>query len=99
MINFIKSKILNDNGSTTTESTTTESTTSPTTRPTTTNPSDVKCKNGHGYYSDTASGCKKFYICVSLPNGGYNTVYFNCPSGLLFDDKIKSCNYPSQVSC
>lgn len=98
MINYIRSKIFNNEDSTTTKSTSTESTIKPTPS-STSNPSNSKCANGNGYYGDKESGCKKFYVCKDLQNGNYDITIFDCPSHLLFDEKIKSCNYPSQVSC
>ncbi|CAF0850254.1 unnamed protein product [Brachionus calyciflorus] len=89
VINFIKEKIFGENLTTTTKTTSTSSTTKP----------NNKCPNGTGTYADKDSNCRKFYVCSLDSQGNYRIEIFDCPADLLFDDKIKICNYPNQVIC
>ena len=58
-----------------------------------------KCPNGDGYYVDYSSGCQNYYLC-NFSGTSYQTVTnYSCPNGLLFDDKLKVCNWANQVSC
>lgn len=91
LINFIKTELMNGDVLTTTSQT--SITTASTSRPV-----DQRCMNGPGYYADKQSQCRKFYLCAAS-NGKFNIFEFECPNGLLFDEKILACNYQSQVMC
>lgn len=52
------------------------------------------CKKA-GYIRDEKD-CNVFYQCVDI-NGTYKTVQYKCSSGLVFDDKINTCNYKNLV--
>lgn len=64
------------------------------TQPPATAPPNGICKKA-GYVRDEKD-CNVFYQCIQL-NGIYKIVKFNCPSGLVFDTKINSCNYKNLV--
>lgn len=107
MINFIKSNLNGNEPDTTTSSTTTNptdttttETTSQTTSSTTTKDnSNDKCPNGDGYYADKETSCRNFYYCLYTGTSNAIIYQFTCPAGLLFDQKLKICNYPNVVVC
>ena len=59
--------------------------------------SNGKCLNGDGFYANP--GCKSFYRCSSSGTANQQVFQFDCPTGLLFDESIKVCNWPSLVNC
>lgn len=52
-------------------------------------------KGSLGTFADTASGCSKYYECVSSTQAYYRS----CPSGTLFNDALGKCDWPSNVNC
>jgi len=61
-------------------------------------PSGGKCSNGDRYYA--IQGCTGYYQCIY--SGTANqlvTAVIYCPSGLLFDAKINTCNWATSVLC
>ena len=58
-----------------------------------------KCSAGDGYHADVASGCTKFYLCQFSGTPHESVISFTCPNSLLFDTKIKACNYMHSVNC
>ena len=58
-----------------------------------------KCAAGDGYHADIASGCTKFYLCQFSGTPYESIISFTCPNSLLFDTKIKACNYMHSVNC
>ncbi|RWS11159.1 mucin-22-like protein [Dinothrombium tinctorium] len=39
--------------------------------------------------------CNKFYRCVKLPGTrSFQIYYFDCPAGLVFDERYETCNWP-----
>ena len=53
-----------------------------------------KRKMPYGYYADRSSGCFRYYRCES--SGSW---LFDCPAGLLFNDKVNVCDWPESVEC
>ncbi|XP_064478658.1 uncharacterized protein LOC135391990 [Ornithodoros turicata] len=49
-----------------------------------------------GFYRHPAD-CTRFYRCVKFDQRvpDYTVFLFNCPAGLVFDDRIEVCNWPS----
>jgi len=58
-----------------------------------------KCKNGDGYFADFESGCRNYYICQFTGTSYESVISQTCPSGLLFDNINKVCNYTNLVTC
>lgn len=52
--------------------------------------------NDEGFYGDQ-NDCNKFYRCVAGLNG-LEAVSFNCPPGLVWDEKATTCNWPAAVA-
>ncbi|GIY29046.1 hypothetical protein CEXT_373481 [Caerostris extrusa] len=77
---------------------TTSSSTTPSESTTTENKQSDCTKEGFFRCQDD---CSKFYRCVDEAGDGQLTRYdFKCPEGLLFDDKNKRCDFPSdELSC
>ncbi|CAF0926589.1 unnamed protein product, partial [Brachionus calyciflorus] len=57
-----------------------------------------KCPN-NGLYANYAKGCREFYSCVHVGTRWENVVSMSCPASLLFDNRVKSCNYANLVNC
>lgn len=70
----------------------TPSSNSSTTPPTSTPPSNNNCKLD-GYFRDP-SDCSSFYICDN-----HVAYLFKCPTPLLYDETINTCNWPAAVIC
>lgn len=52
------------------------------------------------YFADLYSGCRAFHACVPSSDGEtYTLDTYTCPPGLLFNKEIKSCDFPSKVTC
>lgn len=54
---------------------------------------------GRDYYADRASGCTYFYQCMFMGTQWERAHRMACPAGLLFDNNIKTCNWPASVVC
>ncbi|GIY83676.1 hypothetical protein CDAR_171171 [Caerostris darwini] len=93
-------KTTSDGSSTTSKDSyeTTSSSTTPSESTTTENKQSDCSKEGFFRCKDD---CSKFYRCVDEAGDGQLTRYdFKCPDGLLFDDKNKRCDFPSdELSC
>lgn len=49
-----------------------------------------------GFFRST--DCTKFYRCVDFyQNGQYTIFWFDCPGGLVFDERISVCNWPQNA--
>ena len=70
-----------------------------TTIKTTSRASSNLCSNGNGYYPDLSTNCRKFYVCQFFGTSFHRIDYFDCPSGLMFDKTLLTCNYDYLVSC
>lgn len=77
----------------TTQKPTTSTTETVCTESTTVDPDDNLPCEEYGMYRHPKN-CAKFYTCNE--NGVF---IFSCPSGLLFDELILSCNWPDNVIC
>ena len=52
-------------------------------------------KGSSGTYADTATGCKNYYECVSSTQAYYRS----CPTGLIYNQVSKNCDYTKNVNC
>lgn len=57
-----------------------------------------KCPN-NGLYPNYQTGCREFYSCWHVGTRWENVVSMSCPARLLFDNRVKSCNYEQLVDC
>ncbi|CAN8002848.1 unnamed protein product, partial [Ixodes hexagonus] len=66
---------------------------------------DLPCPN-EGFFRNP-SNCHRFYRCVKRDNSGgggggdgkeYDVYEFNCPEGLVFDERFSVCNWPHQAA-
>lgn len=48
----------------------------------------------YGFYADIHAGCSGFYRCESA-----GSWYFECPTGLLFNQQAGACDWPNNVPC
>lgn len=51
-------------------------------------------KPGVHYYADVVTGCRVFHLC-----SGSEPLHFLCPTGLIFNEKARVCDFPSNVEC
>merc|ERR1711972_178589 len=51
------------------------------------------CSKGDGMYPSPYN-CADFYVCFSS-----EVLTFTCPDKLLYNSKLKSCNWPNLVDC
>ncbi|XP_005096139.1 chitin-binding domain protein cbd-1 [Aplysia californica] len=52
------------------------------------------CSNAKdGRYADVDNNCKSYYTCVGGEFAGHNF----CPSSLVFNEKLQSCDWPKQT--
>jgi len=54
---------------------------------------DFECP-ADGMFADEGNGCESYYVCHS---GKFWK--FTCNPGLLFDDAVGGCTWPSRVQC
>jgi hypothetical protein len=66
---------------------------------TTTSLGSKLCYRGDGYYSDTETECRKYYLCAFSKSIYEQISYIECPGNLLFDQKLLVCNDPKLVDC
>merc|ERR1711988_1231117 len=74
-----------------------EETTTTTTTTTTTKDFDAVChesQDGYAVFVPHPYDCSLYYECVGL-----TPVLMSCPSGLFFDSRIDTCNWPEYVDC
>lgn len=57
-----------------------------------------KCPN-NGLYPNYQTGCREFFFCWHVGTRWENVVSLSCPAKLLFDNRVKSCNYAQLVDC
>ena len=57
-----------------------------------------KCQKD-GMFAALAHKCRKYYQCSNVNTSNIRQVLVDCPRGLLFDDKLKICNFPLLVKC
>lgn len=57
------------------------------------------CPNGDGFYTNVASGCIEYHVCVFTKTPSANVQYLTCPDGLVFDSQLNACNFKNQVKC
>ena len=51
------------------------------------------CSDPNGLYAHPVD-CQKYYQCA------HGTPYeYTCPSGLLWNDNVKTCDWPANVNC
>ena len=86
--------------STSSITTTTTTTTTKTLKSTTTKTLGSKlCYKGDGYYADTETECRKYYLCAFTKTIYEQISYIECPGKLLFDQNLLLCNEPNLVQC
>lgn len=57
-----------------------------------------KCLN-NGLYPNYQKGCREFYTCWHVGTRWENAMSMSCPHNLLFDNRLKTCNYAHRVNC
>ncbi|OQR74195.1 hypothetical protein BIW11_09233 [Tropilaelaps mercedesae] len=59
-------------------------------------PSQKNCPSA-GFFRNPQN-CNKFFRCVDFwGNGDYTIFHFDCPGGLVFDERSSVCNWPDQA--
>ncbi|RMZ93736.1 hypothetical protein BpHYR1_036669 [Brachionus plicatilis] len=57
------------------------------------------CIFGNGYYPDTDSGCRYYYVCFNQGTSNPKAYRYACPRGKIFDIKSKGCYASNMVVC
>lgn len=58
-----------------------------------------KCSKEDGFYADYNSNCENYFLCMFSGTTMERIIDYSCPAGLLFDDKLKICNWANLVTC
>lgn len=57
------------------------------------------CYRGDGYYADSETECRRYYLCAFSKSIYEQISYIDCPGTLLFDQKQLVCNDAKLVEC